>query len=196
MEEIEVKYLNIDPDEIQKKLAGIGAVKVGEFFQRWKAFDYPDWRLDKQGAWLRLRDEGDGTTTLTFKQRLGIAGNDGIENDIGMEEIEIHVDDFDTIVTIFVKIGFVEKHYAEKKRTRWEKDSIEFDVDTYPELEPYLEIEAPSWEKIDEAILWLGLDPGARKIFSANQVYALKNINVADYTRIAFDGLIKKDSVF
>lgn len=195
MEEIEVKYLDIDTEEIQKKLANIGAVRVGEFFQRWKAFDYPDWRLDKRGAWLRLRDEGDGTITLTFKQRLGVVSHDGTENDTGMEEIEIHVDNFDKTATMFVKIGFVEKHYAEKKRIQWKKDSIEFDIDIYPELEPYLEIEAPSWEKIDEAISWLELDPGARKIFSANQVYALKNIHVADYARIAFDGLVKKNNI-
>lgn len=194
MEEIEVKFLNIDAGEMQRKIAAIGAAKKGEYFQRWRVFDYPDWRLDKKGAWLRLRDEGDGRITLTFKQRLGIASHDGDANDAGMEEIEVHVDDFEKIAAMFMKIGFVEKHYAEKKRVRWEKDSIMFDIDTYPELKTYLEIEAPSWGKIGEAIKWLGLDAEEKKIFSANQAYALKGIEVADYTRIAFDGLIKRDS--
>lgn len=192
MEEIEVKFLNIDAGEMQRKLAAIGAVRKGEYFQCWRVFDYSDWRLDKKGAWLRLRDEGDGKITLTLKQRLGIASHDGDVNDAGMEEIEVHVDDFEKIAAIFIKIGFVEKHYAEKKRVRWEKDSIMFDIDTYPELETYLEIEAPSWEKINEAIKWLGLDPNEKKIFSANQAYALKGIKVADYTRIAFDGLVRR----
>ena len=52
--------LNINPAEIQKKLEEIGAEKIGEFFQRWVSLDYPDWRLDKKGAWIRVRDEGDG----------------------------------------------------------------------------------------------------------------------------------------
>ena len=195
MEEIEVKFLNIDPKNIQKKLENIGATKVGEYFQRWKSFDYPDWRLDKRGAWLRLRDEGDDKVTLTYKQRLGVVGHDGAVNDSGMEEDEVSVDDFERMAIMLVKLGFVEKHYAEKKRISWERELTKFEVDTYPELETYLEIEAPSWEKIDEAIFQLELDPSEKKIFSANQVYALKGIKVADYTRIAFDGLVKRDIV-
>ena len=191
MEEIEVKFLNIDPEAIQKKFADIGAKKSGEYFYRRRVFDYPDWRLDKQGAWLRLRDEGD-RITLSFKQRLGIKSHDGSESDDGMEEVEIIVDDFDKTALLLVRIGFVEKHYAENKRIRWVKDEVEFDIDTFPELEPYLEIEARSWEKIDEAILWLDLNPADKKIFSANQIYALKGINVADYARITFAGMIKK----
>ena len=140
MEEIEVKFLNINPQEIETKLEKIGAKKVGEYFQRWFSFDYPDWRLDKEGAWIRLRDEGDGKIKLAFKKRLGMKNQDATINDDGMEEIETHVDNFDKVALMFEKIGLVAKHYAEKKRTRWEKDDIEFDIDIYPGLEPYLEI--------------------------------------------------------
>lgn len=192
MEEIEVKFLNINTDTIQKKLESIGAKKMGEYFQRWKAFDYPDWRLDKNGAWIRLRDEGNGTITLTFKKRLGMKSREGDSNDMGMEEIEIHVNDFDKTALMFEKFGFVEKHYAEKKRIRWKKDDIEFDIDIYPELEPYLEIETMSWEKIDAAIHLLGLNHKDKKIFSANQVYAIKGIDVGKLKRITFDeGLVR-----
>ncbi len=193
MEEIEVKYLNINPDEIQEKLKAIGAKKTGEYFQRWRVFDYPDWRLDKEGAWLRLRDEGNGKITLTFKKRLGMMSWEGAVNDAGMEEIETYVDDFNKVGSVFEKIGFVEKHYAEKKRIRWEKDGIEFDIDMYPELEPYLEIETTSWDKIDKAIKLLGLNPKDKKLFSANQVYAKKGIDVGKIKRITFnEGLIKR----
>lgn len=193
MEEIEVKFLNIDPEDIQQKLEQIGASKVGEYFQKWRVFDYPDWRLDKQGAWLRLRDEGDGRISLSWKQRLGMSDKKGA-NDTGMEEIEVGLDNFDKMVLMIQRLGFVEKHYAEKKRIRWKKDDTEFDIDFYPELEPYLEIETTSWEKIDEATAWLGLNKDDRKIFSANQVYALKGINVSDLQQITFDkGLVKRE---
>lgn len=193
MEEIEVKFLNVDVKELQGKLENIGAKKVGEYFQRWKTFDYPDWRLDKEGAWVRLRDEGDGRVTLSFKKRLGMKGSKGATNDDGMEEIQIEVSNFDDAALMFEKMGFVEKHYAEKKRIHWVKDNTEFDLDIYPELEPYLEIETTSWEKIDEAIDLLGLNPEDKKIFSANQVYALKGILVAKMQRITFDeGLVEK----
>ncbi|MFA5966919.1 MAG: CYTH domain-containing protein [Patescibacteria group bacterium] len=193
MEEIEVKFLNVDPEEIQGKLAAIGAEKVKEFFYRRRVFDYPDWRLDKQAAWLRLRDEEDHVA-LSFKQRLGVQTHDGTTSDTGMEEVEIHVSDFDKTALLLTRLGFVEKHYAENKRIRWIKDGIEFDIDIWPELEPYLEIEASTWEQIDQAIAMLGLDPADKKIFSTNQIYHLKDIHVSDYSRLAFDGLVKRDN--
>ena len=187
MEEIEVKFLNVNHGEIQKKLKEIGAENRGEFFQRWVALDYPDWRLDKKGAWIRVRDEGNGKTTLAFKQRLGIESFDGEVNDKGMKEIEVLVNDFEKTVSIFKEMGFIEKHYAEKKRIKWVKDDIEFDLETYPALEPFLEIESTSWEKIDEAINLLGLDPKDKKIFTGTQVYAMKGIDVKKLKRITFD---------
>lgn len=191
MEEIEVKFLNVDPVDLETKLREIGATKVGTYSYRRRVFDYPDWRLDKAASWLRLRDEGE-KITLTFKQRLGVDAHDGTTNDAGMDEIEIEVNDFDHTADLLLRLGFVEKHYAENRRLRYEKDGVEFDIDTYPELAPYLEIEAPSWQQIDAAIGWLGLDPSAKKIFSTNQIYAQIGINVADYTRLAFDGLQKR----
>ena len=59
MEEIEVKFLNIGPDLIEAKLKKLGAKKVFEKIYKRRVFNYPDLRLDKAGAWVRLRDEGD-----------------------------------------------------------------------------------------------------------------------------------------
>lgn len=191
MQEIEVKFLNVDQDKLQIKLVEIEAQKAGEYFYRRRVFDYPDWRLDKAGSWLRLRDEGD-RITLSFKKRIGVDTHDGTTNDTGMEEIEIRVNDFDRAAELILKLGFIEKHYAENKRIRWVKDNIEFDIDIYPELEPYLEIEAPTWEQINIAIKWLGFNPADKRVFSANQVYALKGIKVEEYTRLTFDGLVKR----
>lgn len=192
MLEIEVKFLNINPESIEKKLKEIGAEKVGEYFYRRRVFDYPDWRLDKNHSWLRLRDEGE-QITLSLKKRLGVDEDNKKNNDAGMEEIEIKVNNFDETANLILSLGFVEKHYAENKRTRWLKDGVEFDIDIYPELETFLEIEAPTWEKIDEAIGWLDLNQEDKKIFSTNQAYALKGIKVADYIRLAFDGLVKRN---
>ncbi len=190
MEEKEVKFLNIDKEELEKKLEEIGARKAGDYFYKRIVFDYPDFRLNKSGAWIRLRDEGD-RITLSFKQRLGIKSDKG--DDEGMKEIEVVVDDFDKTATLLSELGFIEKHYAENKRTRWEKDGVEFDIDTWPALEPYLEIESSTWEKVEEAISWLGLNPADKRIFSANQIYKMKGINVIDYVHFGFDKLVKRE---
>jgi adenylate cyclase class 2 len=190
MEEIEVKFLNIDPVLMEKKLIELGAGKIFEKLYRRRVFDYPDYRFDKSGAWLRLRDEGE-EITLTFKQRLGMGkGENG--NDTSTEETSIRVNDFDATANLLLKLGFVEKHYVENKRIRYMLDDVEFDIDIYPQLEPFIEIEAPSWEKIDEAIKLLNLNPKDKKIFSATQIYAQKGIIVDDYKEITFEKMVKK----
>ena len=191
MEEIEVTFIDIDKKKIVSKLENIGAQKVGDYFYKRQVFDYPDLRLDKEAAWIRLRDEGD-QIVLSFKQRLGWkeGSNDG--DDEGMEEIEVVVSDFDTTAEFLYKLGLVNKYYFENKRTRYTKDGIEFDIDEWPMLEPLLEIEASSWEEVDKGISLLSLNKDDAKRFSVTQVYALKGINDKDYSKITFEEAIKK----
>lgn len=191
MEEIEVKFLNIDPVLIENKLKEIGAKKVFEKLYKRRVFDYPDLRLDKAGAWLRLRDEGD-KITLTFKQRIGM-GKNAESNDKSMEEIEVEVNDFEKTAQMLLRAGFIEKHYVENKRIRYQLDDIEFDIDFFPGLEPYLEIEAVSWEKIDEAIALLGFNKEDKKIFSTYQIYELKGVDCNDYKEVTFERMVKKE---
>src|SRR3989344_3585262 len=107
MEEIELTYIDIDTDKIERKLIALGAKKAGDYHYRRIVFDYPDFSLDKQAAWVRLRDEGD-KITLAFKQRLGENVRDKLDGDDGMYERET-----------FLKIGLIEKMYQENKRTRY-----------------------------------------------------------------------------
>ncbi|MFH0791656.1 MAG: CYTH domain-containing protein [bacterium] len=148
-------------------------------------------RLDKEGAWIRVRDEGE-QITLTFKKRLGFKTHDGTANDEGMEEVEVIVNDFDKTAELLSKIGLKEKHYIENRRIRYLLNGVEFDIDSYPQLKPFLEIEARSWDKIDEAINWLGLNPADKKIFSTNQVYRLNGIEESEYSRITFEEMVKR----
>ena len=192
MEEIEVKFLDIDPEKIQEKLKSTGANKIGEYFYRRQVFDYPGFTLDKKAAWVRLRDEGD-KIILSFKQRLGTTSHDGTTSDIGMKEVEVIVSDFNKTAELLLNIGMIYKFYEENKRIRWKKEDIEFDIDFWPKLNPFLEIEAPSWEKIDEAVKILGLNPADKKIFSTFQIYKMNGINELDYSRITFDEMIKRE---
>ena len=53
MEEIEVKFLTINQQEIENKLVKIGATKVFDRIFKRKVFDYPDLKLDNIGAYVR-----------------------------------------------------------------------------------------------------------------------------------------------
>lgn len=193
MEEFEVKYLNINVAEIEAKLVSIGAKNIFDRYYRVNIFDYPDLRLNGDAAWVRLRDEGD-RITLTYKQRLGVKDKDdrGVTNDTGMKEIEVVVDDFEKTAQIFYSIGLVDKFVEEKRRIRYMLDDIEFDIDYMPGIEPFLEIESSSMDKVEKSIKLLGLEPSEKRIFSAFQVYALNGINMLDYKAFMFSGLIKK----
>lgn len=190
MEEIEVKYLDIDPDKMEKKFLEVGAKKAFDRLYKIKVFDYPDLRLDKDHSWVRLRDEGD-KVTLTFKKRLG--AKDGVKNDDGMLEHEVIVSDFDQTAKILESIGLALKFYEEKRRIRYFLGDIEFDIDYCPELKPYLEIETNSWDKIDQAIDLLGLDPKHKKMFSTSQIYKMNGIRELDYIEMTFDRLVKRN---
>ena len=190
-EEIEVKFLDVNKEELEKKLLSIGAHKVKDIFYRHVSMDYPDYRLNQDHSWIRLRDEED-KIVLAYKKRLGVSSMNGT-NDEGMEEIEVIVDSYETTKLFLHKIGLIEKHEAEKKRTRWQKGETVFDIDTFPALPTYLEIEAPSWDAIDQATEELGFDPSTRKICSGNQIYKMHGIDVNEYQRLGFDGLVKKE---
>ena len=192
MEEIEVKFLNIDKDHVAQKLVAIGAEKVGDFSYRRIVFDFPGFPLNEKSAWVRLRDEGD-RIALSFKQRIGATSHDGSTSDTGMEEVEVVVSDFEKTATFLRRIGMIDKFYQENKRTRYKKGDVEFDIDSWPALKPYLEIEAKSWEAIDKAIAELGLDPKDKKIFSTNQIYNMEGIRELDYIRMSFTEMIKRE---
>lgn len=194
MQEYEIVFLDIDIPEIEKNLESIGAERVGEYRQRVVLFDYPDLRLDKANSWIRLRKEGD-KTTLCFKKRLGVKAQDGSVNDSGMEEYEVEVGDFDMVDKIMLSAGFVHKRYMEKDRISWQKGDVVYDIDSWPSIPTYIEIESDSMEKAEDGARDLGFDPKDAKICSPNQVYMIYDIDVNDFSEVRFDGLIKKDKM-
>ncbi|MAZ67718.1 hypothetical protein CL652_03040 [bacterium] len=188
MQEFEGIWLDVDVAELEGKLKELGAERVGEYLYRRKVFDYPDLRLDSDGAWVRLRDEGE-KVTLTFKKRIR---GEAHGKDEGMIEHEVEVSDFETTARLLESIGLALKFYEENKRVRWQLDGVEFDFDTWPMLETYLEIESSSDENVDAAAQKLGLDLSDKFVCSTMQIYEMKGINEKDYKEITFERCIKR----
>jgi len=191
MQEIEVKFLNINVADLVTKLESLGAQKVGDFNYRRQVMDFPGFTLDKKGAWLRIRDEGE-KIIVAYKQRQGWeeAGVSG--KDTGMKEIELEVNSFEQAINMFTELGMVNKHYVENKRNRYVLSGVEFDIDYWPMLEPYLEIEAKSKEEIDKAIELLGYNKDEAKVFSTAQIYELNGINQIEYEKMTFSECLKR----
>ena len=104
-----------------------------------------------------------------------------------MYEKETIVGDFDATREILLKTGLIEKMYQENKRTRYVLDGVECDIDIWPLLEPYLEIESDSWDRVYSTAEKLGFKKGDAKIFTANQIYRLQGIDDRNYTKLTFD---------
>ena len=116
----------------------------------------------------------------------------GKNEDLGMKEIEIVVSDFEQTKLLLLSMGLVVKLEQDKKRIRWQKDDIFFDIDFWPKLNPYLEIESNKMEKINKAIEELGLDKNDKRIINNWEIYKENGINLGDYQVMMFDKQIKK----
>lgn len=189
-QEHEVKILNIDVADITRKLKKIGAKKLGDYFYRSCSFDYDGFPLDKQASWVRLRDEGK-KIMLAYKRRLGVKSSKG--DDDGMEQVEVEVGDFEMTKHFLLKIGMIIKFEQEKKRSRWKKGHVEFDIDTWPKLKPYLEIEGKDETTVEKYVDSLGFDRKNVKRCSATQIYEMNGIRDKDYISMTFGEWIKRE---
>jgi adenylate cyclase class 2 len=192
MREIEIKFANVDPAQLEKKLIEIGATRAKEFNYRMRAFDFPGLKLAEKNAWIRVRDDSD-EVTLSYKERLGVTSQDASVPDEGMEEIEVIVSDFEQTSQILKSIGMIEKVHQEKQRIRYIKGDVEFDIDIWPFIPPYLEIEGPSNESIEAAAIELGFDPADAKICSASQMFKMYGFDQNDYSYMGFDKMVKRE---
>lgn len=149
--EIEAKWLNIDHNEIREKLRACGAELVQpERLMTRKVFDYEDKRLEKIGGWVRVRNEGD-KTTMSYKQL-----NDRTLH--GTKEVTVIVDDFDKACGFLESIGLMFNSYQETRRESWKIGDTEIELDTWPWIPSFLEIEAPSEDELKVTAQKLELD--------------------------------------
>lgn len=137
MTEYELRVLEINKEEMMKKLEKLGAKKIGEFFQKRYVYDLSP---IQKGKWIRLRTNGN-ETTLTYKNII----NNLID---GTKEIEIVVDNFEKTNTFLENIGFIHRNYQENNRISYLLDGVRIDIDSWPMIPSYMEIEGESEEDV------------------------------------------------
>jgi adenylate cyclase, class 2 len=151
--EIEAKFLDINHDELRKRLLSVGAVcEMPLTLMKRAIIDYADRRLQTgaSNAYIRVRDEG-RKITLTYKQFTSLSVD-------GAQEVEVVVDSFDDAVNIFTAIGMVVASLQESKREVWSYKNCEIVLDEWPWLNPYIEIEGDSEEDLIRVAEVLGLN--------------------------------------
>lgn len=164
--EIEVKFLNVDKEAIRHKIKNVGGQLVkSERLMRRKTFDFVNLELPAgQYKWMRIRDEGD-KITMNIKH---LIDKDAVD---GVNELELIVDDFDNACKMLVEIGLVETNYQENYRETWQLDDCEITIDTWPGLNPFIELEGSSEIMVRETATKLGFDFGDSVMGSVDFVY-------------------------
>ena len=149
--EIEAKFLNIDHDKVRAKLERLGAKCVHPVrLMRRKNFDYLDKRLEQKGGWIRVRDEGD-KVTLCYKQL-----NDRTIH--GTQEINVIVNEFEATCAFLEAIGLTTHSYQETKRESWVVGTVEVELDEWPWIPQFVELEGQSQKDVEDIAAKLGLD--------------------------------------
>ena len=139
--ELEAKWLNIDIEQFRLRLSEIGAKMISsERLMVRRIYDFPDSRLQDSGGWVRLRDEG-YKVTLCYKQL-----NDRTLH--GTKEVIVVVDSMENTNVFLESIGLVSKSLQETKRESWKLGDVEIELDTWPWIPSFIEIEANSEQEM------------------------------------------------
>ena len=149
--EIEVKVLNIDLDEMEKKLISLGAEKADFEVQTNYTFIPKDGEFDN--GYLRIREskpvEGEKKIDLTFKE---------VENNTDFrvnKEFTVSIDSVSMMTKILEHCGIVLQYKGDKERKSYTYKGQRFDLDTWDKKTypyPYMEIEFTNQTKIDEIL--------------------------------------------
>lgn len=170
MKELEIKILEIDRDQIVQRLESNGGRKVFDGLVESMFFDFPNKLLRSKSSILRLRTSG-SQSALALKRTV-----DRSLINI-QDEFEVTVSDWETMATILGSLGLVPWIEMKKHRTRYQIEDVHFEIDKYLDdfayIPEFLEIEAPSIEKLYSYAALLG--------YSQKQCQKFDALELAEY---------------
>lgn len=140
--------------------------------------------------WVRLRKtietKEDGitkeSTTLTIKH---ILKNDesGIQQ---MKETEILVNSLEETNEFLENIGFSYRSYQEKKRVKYILNEHEIDIDTWPELPTYFEVEGKDKNDLVKILNLLGYSFEEAVSCTVDEIYKAIGIDINNMKELKF----------
>lgn len=174
--EYEVRILEINSDELINRLERIGAKFIGKYDQKRYVYNTIP---KKEGKWLRLRTNGE-ETTLTYKS----VEKNSID---GTKELEIKVEDFEKTNELLELVGIKSKGYQENRRIRYLLDDVEVDIDTWPLIPTYVEIEGKDEDSVNNVIEKLELQNNKVTALDVQSVYEkIYNIDISKISTLKF----------
>jgi len=154
MNEVELKILEINRPEIEKKLIELGAKKVFDDIIDALIIDFEDNKISNNKSLLRLRKEGN-LNVLTFKSDCK-----DYETIRSSNELEVTFSEFETMKLIFEKLGFKISDKLKKHRISYKLGNVKFEFDNYLDeydyVPEFLEIESNNEKDVYKHVELLG----------------------------------------
>ena len=152
-QEIEVRFLEINKDDLAARLNKLGAIDHGEDLLEERIIFDKDLLWQRAAKFMRIRTKG-GKTTLAYKNR----ENPHEPSAHGTEEIEFEVSDPELAQALLSRLGYEPFRYQQKKRHSFTFGDVSVDIDTWPKVPTYVELEGNSEDDLKAAAKELGLD--------------------------------------
>ena len=188
MKEVELKVRNIDKEKIVEKIKQLGAKKVFEGKVIDFRFDTPDRDLSRQGKALRIRQKGSHVY-------LNLKGKKKSQNSIiGRDEASVKISNFKVMQKMLSDLGYIKIFELIKYRTQYRLNDMNFDLDEYIGLDPILEIESDSYDKVKEYTDILEIkDEDVGRVYIREILEAKKNMSAKEFFESRENKVNKKD---
>ena len=165
-----------------KDLLSIKTEDILEKFENSKTFNnVVKEELINPNKWIRLR-KGNDKIELTVKH-IYQKSEDKIQK---VKEYEITVSDFEETNKILTSIGIIRRNYQEKMRHSFRYKNANIEIDIWPLLDPYMEIECDDENTIIEILKELELENKEILSINTEQLYKRKNIDVLKISDLRF----------
>ncbi len=166
--EIETRFLEINKEDLISKLKTLNAIDNGEVKLDEIIF------YDKDLTWMNENIK------LTFKsnkeQKIDSA-----------KEIEFDVSSMEDARLFLEEIGLVQYRIVEKYRHTFRLGNVTLDIDTWPKIPVYVELEGDSVEELKKVADMLGFDWGNRFDGDARYVFKKYGFDFDNIKTITFD---------
>lgn len=153
-----MKILNVNKDEIIKRLTELNCIKVFDGPMNSVYLDVED-----ENKFLRIRKKGE-KEFITLKLDKG-------DNEMKInEEHEIEIKDFDTARKIFNELGFKEFSTDFRERISYKLRNSLVEINLYKNIPHFLEVESPNKEELKEIVELLGFTMNETNNWSGKDV--------------------------
>lgn len=170
--EHEIKVLDVDIDKLVMKLEEIGAKKVYDDIRTIIALDTKDREfLNKQDKLIRITDEGSIKVTMHVNQSKP-------QEKAG---IKFKTSRLKETMDFFEQMGLFPISKVSAPRISYELGKIDFDIDSFPAIPPFLEIDTEYLEEegysLEDLLKKLGLENNKIVVMGTEDIHKIYGID-------------------